>query len=425
MNKYRVVLLLQLIISFSAVAQSYTVDKVPNVQLKNKYEFVSNPDGIISQETVNRLNEMILSVRDSASAEIAVVLLKSIGDADIDDFSTALFTKWGIGKDRKDNGLLFLLVEDQRQMIFRTGYGLEGVLPDVILSRVIRNDISPYMAQGNPDRAMINGISQVCNYLLNPEAVQEIIVREQSEQLKAQEEFIQFFKRLFVAYLLVSVLVFIYFIYSFHSKLKMGDTPVDKYNYINAMRSSVISCTLLFPLGMLFFLLFYFWKRQNLRNHPLVCTNCGNKMAKLSEAEEDAYLTSEQIEEEIVKSVDYDVWHCGNCGHNEVLAYDNPQTNYSICPYCQAKTYFFAGDKIVQNATPFSKGQGQKVYECLNCGKKDIIPFIIPMLIASSILGSSGRGSSFGGGFGGFGGGSIGGGFGGGSTGGGGARGGW
>jgi uncharacterized protein len=178
---HRMLGVLFLLITFSAAGQSYTIDQVPYDNRTNKYDFVSNPDGIVSSATEQQLNAMITAMEDSVSAELAVVLLKSIGGADIDVFATELFTRWGIGKRAKDNGLLFLLVEDQRQMIFRTGYGLEGVLPDAILSRTIRNDISPLMAQGNPDQALIAGIDRICHYLLNPDTVQEILAKEEPQ----------------------------------------------------------------------------------------------------------------------------------------------------------------------------------------------------------------------------------------------------
>jgi uncharacterized protein len=199
------ILFLLFLITFSVSAQTYTVDQVPYDNLKNKYDFVSNPDGIISPAAEQQLNSMITLVKDSASAEIAVVLLKSIGNADIDDFGTSLFTQWGIGKRQKDNGLLFLLVEDQRQMIFRTGYGLEGVLPDVILSRIIRNDMSPLMAQGNPDEALLTGIEKVCRYLLDPEAVQEILAEDAEKPFDRQS----LISDLVFALLLIGVFIFI------------------------------------------------------------------------------------------------------------------------------------------------------------------------------------------------------------------------
>jgi uncharacterized protein len=398
-------------------SQTYTIDNVPYDNLKNRYDFVSNPDGILSQQAEQQVNSIIININDSATAEIAVVLLKSIGNADIDNFGTDLFTKWGIGNKGNDNGLLFLLVEDQRQMIFRSGYGLEGVLPDIILSRIIRNDISPWMAQGNPDQAIISGISRISDYLLNPEAVQEILAKEKTDYLRQQERIKTFLKDIFIIYLVASLLIFACFFSIFLSRLKRK-TNVDKYNGLNVLKISVIVCTVFFPLLMLFFAIVYFEKLKKIRNTPVVCPLCNQTMVKQSEAEEDTFLTPAQIEEKQLKSVDYDVWHCNNCGHNEIPAYDNPRTKYTVCPHCQAKTYFFKSDRVLQNATTFSKGRGERIYKCLNCSATDSIPFIIPMIIISSGLGGGGKGG-FGGG------GSFGGGFGGGRTGGGGARGGW
>ena len=395
-------------ILFSLSSQIYNLDNVPYDNLKNRYDFVSNPDDIISVSAEQQLNNMITIVEDSVSAEIAVVLLKSIGNADIDDFGTALFTKWGIGKKSRDNGLLFLLIEDQRQMIFRTGYGLEGVLPDIILSRIIRDNIAPLMRQGDYDQAILHGIGAACGYLLNPDTVGEIMEQEQSEQ---QNEIMG----LIIFFAIISLLVLLCFWYSFSSKMKMWKTNPDKYNSLNSMRTAVIVCTVLFPLCMVIFAIFYFFKLKKLRNTPINCPRCNQLMVKQSEAEEDAYLTEIEKKEERIKSVDYDVWHCNRCKHNEIFAYDNPRSKYTTCPNCRAKTYFFEKDNIIQNASTHRQGKGEKIYKCINCQTRKVIPYIIPIIVLTS---TSGGRSSRGGGFGG-------GGFGGGRTGGGGARGGW
>ncbi|MCC8145115.1 MAG: TPM domain-containing protein [Bacteroidales bacterium] len=416
-------ILLFIVLAPNTYSQAYTVDKVPNDNLKNRSDFVTNPDGIISQGAEQQINSVINQIKDSTSAEVAVVLLKSIGNQDIDNFGTDLFSLWGIGKREKDNGLLFLLVEDQHQMVFRTGYGLEGVLPDIILSRIINNDISPLMRSGNYDEAIVNGISKIKDYLLNPEAVQEILVQEKTAQQRQNEEFLAFLKTLLRMYLIFAALVFIYFIFRYSSKLKMWKTRPDQYNGLIDMRTGVILSTVIFPVPMIIFAIIYFIKLNSLRNSPLTCPVCTHKMVKQKNGNDIQYLNTAQKREEDVHSVEYDVWHCNNCGHNELLGYDNIHSPYSVCPHCHARTYHLEGDKIVKRATPFSKGKGEKIYKCLNCKMQDAVPYIIPMIIVASAIGNGRRGGGFGGGFGG--GGSIGGGFGGGRTGGGGARGGW
>ena len=415
---YSIIISCLCLFGLSLSAQNvYTVTSVPNDHLQNAADYVTNPDGIISQAAEDKINAMIASVESASSAEIAVVLLSSVGEDDIDDFATSLFTKWGIGK-KNDNGLLFLLVNDQKQMVFRTGYGLEGVLPDVILSRVIRNDISPLLRNNDFDGGITAGIAKVCDYLKNPEAVQEIMQKQEAES-KAQTT------HLFWVYLGISVIITLSFFFYLISKTGLKITNYQKYLSLRGQKGMVIGFTIIFPVLMILYLLIYFLVLRRLRTHPIACEKCGHKMVRLSEATEDAYLTPAQQTEESIRSVDYDVWRCDQCGNTDVLSFDQ-NSAYTDCPYCHAKAFYLAQNRIVRNASSFADGQGEKIYTCKNCNKIMTRPFIIPQIIIPPT--TFGRGGGFGGGFGGggFGGGGFSGGsWGGGSTGGGGARGGW
>ncbi|MDR3060493.1 MAG: TPM domain-containing protein [Dysgonamonadaceae bacterium] len=389
-------------------AGQYTVETVPNDRLKDARDYTTNPDGIISVQAEQKINEMLAASESYATAEVAVVLLGSIGYDDIDDFATKLFKYWGIGKDKKNNGLLFLLVEDQKQMVFRTGSGVEGVFPDVILSRIIRNDISPELKNGNFDGGIVVGISKICEILKNPEVAKEIMQKEKDRENTE-------LKNIFYTYLCIGIVIFLIFIALFMHNINSKKTNHIKCLRLRSWKGGVIGCSILFPIPMLLFLIFYFIEIKRLRNKPIACSNCGYKMRKLSEHEEDTYLTPSQQNEELFNSIDYDVWLCDNCNHKEIFPYTK-RSRYTSCPHCRAKTYYLSDDRVLQRATTFSRGQGQKTYLCKNCQAKDIAKYIIPMIIISS--GSSGKGGSWGGGIGG-------GSWGGGGTGGGGARGGW
>ena len=120
-------------------AQVYDVKTVPN-PISNG-SFVSNPDNILSLETVNQLNGQLSELKRTNSSEISIVVLNSIGDNDIKSFATELLNYWGIGTKSNDNGLLLLFVLDQRKVTFEVGYGLEGVLPDAICKRIQTKDM--------------------------------------------------------------------------------------------------------------------------------------------------------------------------------------------------------------------------------------------------------------------------------------------
>ena len=126
-------------------AKDYSIETIPNVRLSNRLNHVSNPDGIITPDDASRINQLLNVVEDSLGIEVAVVAVNSIGDQDARMFATDLFKHWGLGQKSKDNGLLIQLVTEpsQRSVVFETGYGIEGVLPDAICYRLQQRYICP------------------------------------------------------------------------------------------------------------------------------------------------------------------------------------------------------------------------------------------------------------------------------------------
>lgn len=111
------------------------------------------------------LEQKLVAFDDSTSTQIAVVILKSVGDYDISDYGVQLGRKWGIGQQGKDNGILILVALGDRKMTIQTGYGAEGALPDVISKEIIENDIKPPFKQGNYYAGLDAGTNSVIKYM--------------------------------------------------------------------------------------------------------------------------------------------------------------------------------------------------------------------------------------------------------------------
>lgn len=406
------ILLLFLLFCTLVQANEYTVEQVPNVHLNDGRRFVSNPDGVLSTETVNKLDQMLFALQEANTSEVAVVALQSIGDTDIDLFATELFSRWGIGK-QNDNGLLVLLVLDQRKITFRTGYGLEGVLPDAICKRIQSQYIIPLFREGNYDQGLLNGISAISQILTTPDAIDEITA---SPAPKQATDWGKIFNIYMTISLVVSHILLFYMIGVMIRHAK--EEPYERYKRLSGLRTLFLTCCFLFPFFVI--LLYFGIKRRlrKLRNKSRRCESCGSTMRKLNEEEDNLYLTPQENTEEQLHSVDYDVWLCDQCGNTLVYPYENQFTQYQKCPHCHSRAYSFEGDHILRKATTVNTGLGEKRYHCAHCRKIDSKTYIIPIIAAAPIIGGSGRG-------GGFGGGGFGGGFGGGATGGGGASSGW
>lgn len=139
----------------SAVA--YTVESVPNVYVKDMRQHVSDPSGLLMPATCDSINRLFTSLEKNTGIQAMVVMLPSIGDEDVFEFSQRLFRHWGIGEKKRNNGLLITYVADQRTIRFHTGYGLEGILTDAKSKRIQINYMVPEFKKGNVDSGMLHG----------------------------------------------------------------------------------------------------------------------------------------------------------------------------------------------------------------------------------------------------------------------------
>ena len=167
----RIVVILALILATFefASARPYQVDEIPNVQLSNRHRYTSNPDKILSAEAVREIDLACDSLRTKGIAQIAVVAVRDIASDDVFTFAHELFSSWGVGLDKADNGLGIILVLDKREIRFVTGYGLEGVLPDAICKRIQQQYMVEPLGRGDYDIGMTAGVAAVANLLSNGE----------------------------------------------------------------------------------------------------------------------------------------------------------------------------------------------------------------------------------------------------------------
>ena len=163
---------LLIILNIATQAQT-TIENLPNQKLING-SYVSNPDQILSHEAVMQIDTLLKSVETKTSVQVAVVAVESIGDADVFDFAQQLFKTWGIGAKDKDNGLLLLLVKGNHTVRFHTGFGLEGVLPDVVCKRIQRDFMVPEFKNGNYDAGVLAGLKEVSKIVTDPNYATEL-----------------------------------------------------------------------------------------------------------------------------------------------------------------------------------------------------------------------------------------------------------
>ncbi len=109
--------------------------------------------GILVGDEANLLELKLVRFNDSTSTQVTVVTVKSLNGYDKQDYAQRLGQKWGVGQKGKNNGLVILVkpkyANEKGEVTIQTGYGMEGILPDITCKRIVENEMIPRFTEGN------------------------------------------------------------------------------------------------------------------------------------------------------------------------------------------------------------------------------------------------------------------------------------
>lgn len=117
--------------------------------------------GILNQAQNQSLTQQLLQIHQSNLAQAALVIVPTTGDLGIFNYTLKLAERWQLGDAKTDNGLLIVVAVGDRDMHILTGYGLEATLPDAVLKRIIRQDMTPAFREGRYADGLTLGIAHI------------------------------------------------------------------------------------------------------------------------------------------------------------------------------------------------------------------------------------------------------------------------
>ena len=122
------------------------------------FRYVNDFANVIDAPTRDRIENILVNLKQRANIEFAVVTVRTTGDQPIYDYSLAVARGWGIGsKEGEQNGLLLLIAVDDRKYQVQVSRHLEGDLPDGYVGEVGRRMRDPFRA-GNYSQGIMNAV---------------------------------------------------------------------------------------------------------------------------------------------------------------------------------------------------------------------------------------------------------------------------
>ena len=157
--------------------------------------------GVVPDDVERRVGAALLDYQRRSTNQVAVAVVRTTGDAALEDYSIDLARDWGIGERDKDNGVLLLIAYRDRKLRIEVGSGLEGTLTDIESGRIIRQRIAPLMRDGKVGEAVIQGTDAIRKDLGDPEvgALPPVPQQEPSDDGDGTGSLLFFFLPLFGA----------------------------------------------------------------------------------------------------------------------------------------------------------------------------------------------------------------------------------
>ena len=161
------------IVLLSAIgAPSWAAVSIPPLQHR-----VTDLTDTLSLEQQSDLERRLSLLESEKGSQVAVLLIPTTQPESIEQYSIRVVDAWKLGRQGIDDGVLLLLAKQDRTVRIEVGKGLEGVIPDAVANRIIDDDITPQLKQGDFYGGIGQGVDQL-SHLIRGEPLPEPQARD-------------------------------------------------------------------------------------------------------------------------------------------------------------------------------------------------------------------------------------------------------
>jgi uncharacterized protein len=105
---------------------------------------VTDLTGTLSGAQMQALEESLAAFEQRKGSQVTVLMVPSTKPEAIEQYSIRVAEAWKIGRQRVDDGVIFVIAKNDRAMRVEVGRGLEGAIPDVLAKRIGTDVVAPY-----------------------------------------------------------------------------------------------------------------------------------------------------------------------------------------------------------------------------------------------------------------------------------------
>lgn len=122
---------------------------------------VMDTASMMQPQAREELNRHLLEYSREKGSQIVVLTVPKIEPETPFDYAARVMDEWKLGRKAESDGVLLLLVRDERKTHLAVGRGLEGAIPDVYAKRILEDVLRPYLREGRADEGIFAAVAQV------------------------------------------------------------------------------------------------------------------------------------------------------------------------------------------------------------------------------------------------------------------------
>ncbi len=149
------------LVGFVILVGGLLSDNVLAQEIPDIHTRVTDLSGTLSAGELQSIDQSLAQFEQETSNQVVVLLITTLNDQSIEDYTIQVAEKNKLGKKGRDNGVLMVIAKSDRKARIEVGYGLEGALTDAISDQIIRKVMAPYFREGDFAGGISAGISAI------------------------------------------------------------------------------------------------------------------------------------------------------------------------------------------------------------------------------------------------------------------------
>jgi len=144
---------------WKSTALGATIEGKPPVPKLESW--VNDEAAVLSAEDQARLVKLLKNYRDETKHPIVVLIVPTLGDETIENFSHRTFSAWRLGRKGINDGILVCLAMKERQVRIALGTGMERYISNAEALKIIEEEMTPAFKRGDFAGGLEKGLKRL------------------------------------------------------------------------------------------------------------------------------------------------------------------------------------------------------------------------------------------------------------------------